>query len=288
MQKRIVIIGSNGQIGRELVKALYKHEIIALTHKELDITNFVATRDNLMSINPDVVINTAAYHRVDECEKNPGQAYLVNAAAVKNLKDFCHECDICLVHFSSDYVFKGDKIEPYTEKDIPNPLNLYGRSKLEGEEYVRLLKKHLLIRTSYVFGIGGSNQKRTNLVETLLNAGKNGKIKAVNDHFFSPTYAKDLAFKICELLEKEKYGLYHITNSGECSVYSFAKKICEFSGINPEMEETRLAESNSNPEKAKRPPYSVLNSINLKNIGISPMRHWEEALKDYLNNKNGI
>lgn len=282
MKKRIAIIGSNGQIGRELVNRLHKHDLILFTRKELDITNFEVTRHNLKNINPDVVINTAAYHKVDECERNSEMAYFVNASAVKNLADICNDCNICLVHFSSDYVFDGNKGKPYTEDDIPNPLNIYGKSKLEGENYARHVRRHLLIRTSYVFGIGGSSQKRTNLVETLLNAGMKGEVKAVNDHFFSPTYARDLAEKIGELLEKDNYGLYHLTNSGECSVYNFARKICEFSEINSKINAISLDETNSDQKKAKRPYYSVLTSINLKKSDISPMREWENALEEYL------
>ena len=231
---------------------------------------------------PEILINTAAFHRVDECEKNSEKAFAVNSLAIKNLAEICNENNIALVHFSTDYVFQGNKNLPYEEDDKPSPINIYGLAKLEGEKHVRNVRNHLLIRTAYVFGLGGSSQKRTNLVETLLNVGRKGDVKAVYDHIFSPTYAKDLVIKIAELLKKEKFGLYHLTNSGSCSVYEFACEIYRIEGLNPNIEKISLEEFNSNSEKAKRPRYSALNSINLKKAGISPMRKWEEALESYL------
>lgn len=284
MEKRVVIIGANGQIGREFVKA-FNSNLIELTRNELDITEYEKVRKKIEEIKPDVLINTAAFHKTDECEKDIEKAFRVNSFAVKNITDICNDNDVTLVHFSTDYVFDGTKREPYTEEDIPNPINVYGLSKLSGENFVKKLKRYLLIRTAYVFGVGASSQKRTNLVETLLKSAKTGKVRAVDDQFFSPTYAKDLAEKIIELMESEKYGIYHLTNIGKCSVYDFAKKIFEFVGINPELERTSLEEVNANPEKAKRPRYSVLTSINLKKQGISQMRRWEDALADYLKNR---
>lgn len=290
MRKKVLIIGANGQMGRELVKTFNSENVIPLTRNELDILDFKKVKEKIEEIKPDILINTAAFHKTDECEKEIERSFAVNAFALKNLAEICKEHDATLVHFSTDYVFDGKKGRPYTEEDMPFPLNVYGISKLAGEYFVRGLEKHLLIRTAYLFGVAGSSQKRTNLVETLLEVGRKGKARLVDDHIFSPTYAIDLAEKVRELIERGKYGLYHLTNMGECSVYDFARKIYEIESINPIIEKTSLSESNSNPSKAKRPYYSVLNSINLKKAGISEMRRWEEALEAYFEKcrKNGV
>lgn len=279
---KIAIIGSDGQIGKEFVKFFNSENLIKFTRTDFDIEDHIKVRKKLEEIRPEILINTAAFHRVDECERNSEKAFAVNSLAIKNLAQICDKNNIALVHFSTDYVFDGNKNLPYEEHDEPCPINIYGLAKLEGEKHVRNVRNHLLIRTAYVFGLGGSSQKRTNLVETLLNVGRKGDVKAVYDHIFSPTYAKDLVIKIAELLKKEKFGLYHLTNQGECSVYDFARKIYEIEGINPIIEKISLMDINSNPGKAKRPRYSALTSINLKRVGISPMRKWDEALEAYL------
>lgn len=288
MKRKILIIGSNGQIGSELIKALGSEDVIPLTHKDIEITDHAQTRQKIENIRPDIIINTAAFHKTDECEKEIEKAFAVNTLAVENLVNICKDNEITLVHFSTDYVFDGKKISPYTEEDKPAPLNIYGISKLNGEYLIRTLKKYFLIRTAYVFGLSKSTQKKTNLVETFLNAAKMGKINAVSDHIFSPTYAEDLAQKVAELLNTKEYGLYHITNQGECSIYEFALKICELENLAPIIEKTTMASINLNSEKAKRPLYSALTSINLKKVGISPIGSWEDGLSTYLKKRKMI
>ena len=278
---RIAITGANGQVGTNLTEILSnEHEIIPLTHKDLDITDLNKTKTTLNKIRPELLINTAAYHKTDECEENPEKSFLVNSVAVRNLALICKEMGASLVHFSTDYVFDGKKREPYTEDDIPNPINVYGVSKLAGEIFIRnTLKEHYIIRPSGIFGRAKKAGKKNFITRMLELAREKGKLKIVDDQIFSPTYAKDLAEKVAELIKTNKYGTYHITNSGYCSWYELAKTAFELAGINVELKPVK---SHEFPMKARRPHFSVLENRNLKRIGLSPLRHWKEALKEYL------
>ncbi len=278
---RVVIIGAQGQLGSDLVKALSEWDLIPLTHADLDICDFVYTRRVLGDTRPDIVINTAAFHRVDECEDEPSKAFWVNTYAVRKLAQSCAELDAVLVHMSTDYVFGGEKRAPYTEDDAPNPLNVYGVSKLAGEYFVRnICPKHFVIRTSGLYGVAGSSGKGGNFVETMIRMAKEGKpIRVVNDQVLTPTYTKDLAQKMRELLQTEAYGLYHISNGGQCSWYEFASKIFELLGLEPDFGPTTSVEFGA---KARRPAYSVLAHEQLKRLGMDDLRPWPEALDAYL------
>lgn len=284
MARRVVVIGANGQLGTDLVKVFKDWDLILFAHSDLDICDFVYTRKILAEAHPGIVINTAAFNRVDDCEDEPSKAFWVNTYAVRKLAQFCAELDCCLVHMSTDYVFGGEKRTPYTEDDAPNPLNVYGVSKLAGEYFVRnICPKHFIIRTSGLYGVAGSSGKGGNFVETMIRLAKEGKpIRVVNDQVLTPTYTKDLAEKIKELLQTEAYGLYHITNSGECSWYEFAGKIFELLGLKPDFRPTTSAEFGAN---AKRPAYSVLAHERLKRLGLDDLRPWPEALEAYLQEK---
>ena len=281
---RVVIIGASGQLGSELVKTLSDWDLKLLTHADLDICDFVYTRKVLAEAKPDIVINTAAFHRVDDCEEQPEKAFWVNAYAVRKLAQFCAELDCCLVHMSTDYVFGGEKRTPYSEDDAPNPLNVYGVSKLAGEYFVRnLCPKHFVIRTSGLYGVAGSSGKGGNFVETMIRLAKEGKpIRVVTDQVLTPTYTKDLAQKIKELLQTEAYGLYHITNKGQCSWYEFAQKIFELLNLKPDFGPTTTAAYGA---KARRPAYSVLAHEKLRQLGMDNLRPWPEALAAYLEEK---
>jgi len=189
-----------------------------------------------------------------------------------------------LVHISTNYVFDGQKREPYTEDDPPNPLSVYGASKLTGEYFARnICPKHFVIRTSGLYGVAGSRAKGGNFVETMIRLAKERKpIRVVTDQVLTPTYTRDLAEKIKELLQTEAYGLYHITNSGQCSWYEFAAKIFELLGGKPDFGPTTSAEFGA---KAKRPAYSVLAHERLKQLGLDDLRLWPEALEAYLEEK---
>lgn len=281
---RVVIIGASGQLGSELVKTLSDWDLKLLTHADLDICDFVYTRKVLVEAKPDIVINTAAFHRVDDCEEQPEKAFWVNTYAVRKLAQFCAELDCCLVHMSTDYVFGGEKRTPYSEDDAPNPLNVYGVSKLAGEYFVRnLCPKHFVIRTSGLYGVAGSSGKGGNFVETMIRLAKEGKpIRVVTDQVLTPTYTKDLAQKIKELLQTEAYGLYHITNKGQCSWYEFAQKIFELLNLKPDFGPTTTAAYGA---KARRPAYSVLAHEKLRQLGLDDLRPWPEALAAYLEEK---
>lgn len=284
---KVVIIGASGQLGSELVKVLSDWDLIPFTHADLDICDFVYTRKVLSDSRPDIVINTAAFHRVDDCEEQPEKAFWVNAYAVRKLAQFCAELDCCFVHMSTDYVFGGEKRTPYTEDDTPSPLNVYGVSKLAGEYFARhICPKHFIVRTSGLYGVAGSSGKGGNFVETMIRLAKEGKpIRVVTDQVLTPTYTKDLAQKIKELLQTEAYGVYHITNSGQCSWYEFAAKIFELVGLKPDFGPTTSAEFGA---KAKRPAYSVLAHQKLIRLGMNNLRPWTEALAAYLKEKGHL
>lgn len=226
---------------------------------------------------PDIIINTAAFHNVPECEKNPEKAFLVNSVGVKNLVDICRENNITLIYISTDYVFDGRKNSPYDEEDIPNPLNVYGVSKLAGEFLAKKTEKHYIIRVASLFGISGCRAKGgSNFVKTMINFAKTReRVEVTSNIICSPTYTLDAAFKIREIVEEKfPYGVYHVTNSGSCSWYEFAKEIFRLIGANIEVKERIESEESAG---VKRPLYSALTSKKLK-----PLRHWKEALKAYL------
>ena len=278
---RVALIGANGQLGVDLVKVMQDWDLVPLTHGDLDICDFVYTRKVLADTKPDIVINAAAFTRVDDCEDEVSKAFWVNAFAVRNLAKVCAELDCTFVHISTDYVFDGQKGAPYTENDPPNPLSVYGASKLAGEHFARnLCPKHFVVRTSGLYGLAGSRAKGGNFLETMIRLAKEDKpIRVVNDQVLGPTYTRDLAEKLRELVQNEAYGLYHITNSGQCSWYEFAGKIFELLELRPDFGPTTTA---AHGAKAQRPAYSVLSHDSWTRLGHNPMRTWEEALQDYL------
>jgi dTDP-4-dehydrorhamnose reductase len=278
---KIAVIGASGQVGYNLVEVLSAcNEVTGLTHKDMDILDFAKTRGTLTKLKPEIVINTAAYHKTDECEENPERSFQVNSIAVRNLAITCKEINSLFVHYSTDYVFDGKKRKPYTEDDEPNPINVYGVSKLAGEVFVRnTLERHYLIRPSGIFGKAKKEGKENFIVRMLRSAREKGSLKIVKDQILSPTYARDLAEKTVELIQTDRYGVYHITNLGHCSWYEFAKAAFELTRVSVKVEPVT---SNRFPAKAQRPMYSVLESKNLKSIGLRRMRPWKEALKAYL------
>lgn len=286
-KKKIALIGADGQLGSDLAKVLNDQDVHALFYPEFDVRDAAKTNQTLRLCSPDIVINTAAYHRVDECEDNPEKSFAVNAIAVRELASLCQDMDAVLVHFSTDYVFGGEKRTPYVEDDIPNPLNLYAVSKLAGEYFVQNIpEKYFLIRTCGLFGEAGCWGKGTNFIDTMINREKRGDaIKVVNDQWVTPTSTSELAQKVKELLQTAYWGLYHMTNEGECTWYEFACTIFELIGSEARVESI---DSLSFGAKAQRPAYSVLENRNAKKIGITPFSHWEMALEVYLKKKGLI
>jgi dTDP-4-dehydrorhamnose reductase len=269
---RIVITGANGQIGRSLQEILTAHQVLALTHSEGDITDFL-TIDKIAGWQPDVVIHTATMTNVDGCERNPDAAFRINALGTRNVALACQQADAALVYLSTDYVFDGAKGSPYAEWDTPNPINVYGASKLAGERYVeQLLNCFWIVRTAWVYRRGHKN-----FVETILClASERHRLQVVDNEVGCPTYAPDLAAAISQLIHRPLYGTYHLTNAGYCSRYEFACKIVELAGLDVVVEPV-----DHFPRAARPPAYAPLRNFVGAEAGIA-MRPWQEALAECL------
>jgi len=281
---RIALLGSNGQLGQDLQQQLAKHELFPLTRKEFDVTDHARARSVLSGLKPDVVLNTTAYHRVDDCETHAELAYSVNALAVLNLVRISNDLDATLVHLSTDYVFDGKSTAPYTESCAASPLSVYGNSKLAGEMLVRsMARKPIVIRTCGLYGKAGSSGNGGNFVVTMLNKARNGdSIRVVNDQTITPTPTLDLARQMAALLETTHLGLFHMTSEGACTWYEFAAAIFEIAGVKADLSPTTSAHYKA---PALRPRYSVLENARLKQLGLNQMCHWRDGLAEYLNSK---
>ncbi|TDX52357.1 dTDP-4-dehydrorhamnose reductase [Orenia marismortui] len=276
---RILITGGNGLLGTELKLSLEEdYEVYAWDKKELDITFAQEAIAKIVDLNPDLVIHTAAYTDADACERNIDLAYQINAYGSRNIVVACQESNAEMIYISSDYIFDGKKGEAYCEFDRPNPLNIYGKSKLAGEEFVKnLVNKYFIVRTAWLYGKYGNN-----FVKTMLRLStEEDVLTVVNDQIGSPTYTKDLVQAIKELIGTKLYGTYHLTNLGEVSWYQFAKKIFEYSNIEIEV---KAVSSQEFIRAATRPNYSALNNYALKQGLGYQMRDWKVALRDYLHN----
>lgn len=272
-------------LGRELVGALVSSgdfEVVPLARGDLDITDGAAARESLALIKPHYLVNCAAYADVDGCERNPGLAYSVNAYGAGFLARACAELKIRLIHISSDYVFDGLKRSPYLESDVVAPLNVYGKSKLKGEELVlEASKRHLVVRSSWLYALWGKN-----FVNTILNlAARQKEIKVVGDQVGSPTFTRDLSLAIRALiLAKEAAGIVHAANGGVCSWYEFARAILDKAPIEGVSVVRVSADELKRP--AKRPGYSVLDTTLYSRIAGHPMKNWAEALDDFFKIKS--
>lgn len=283
---KIAVIGSTGQFGIDLVKTLENvHNVIGLAHKDIEITDYESCLI-LKEHRPDIVIDTAAFHKTDKCEEEPLKTFNVNSIGARNVTMVSREIAATTVFISTDYVFDGSKNEPYTEDDVPSPINTYGISKLAGEHFTRQNPKHYLVRVASVFGAAGASGKGGNFIETMITKAKNGEsISVVDDMWMSPTYTKDASLTLKRILEsKLPYGTYHATNSGFCSWYQFAQNIFDLTGLNPVLKPLKTEDLKM---KAKRPRFSVLRSTKLSRYGIK-MREWKEALIAYLIEKGYI
>ncbi len=287
--KQILILGSKGMLGSDLVYVFRDLKPRAWDKEEIDITDKNQVFREIKKMNPEVIINAAAYTNVEEAEKEFKLAKKINALAVKYLAEVGAEIGAVFVHYSTDYVFSGRKKIGYGENEIPkNPVNKYGLSKLLGEQAILNLKsqksnlKFYLIRTSWLFGSRIEPQKHKNFVTTILKLAQEKKeIKVINDQFGKPTYTLDLARATRKLLENKKtFGIYHLINAGSTTWYKFAKGIIKLSKLKADILPCKTSEYQT---LAKRPKYSML--VNTK---LPRLRHWKEALKEYLyrTNKN--
>ena len=281
---RIAVIGANGQLGTDLVKVFGEDpyfEVIPLTHRNLDVT-IPRTLKILKELKPDVIINTAAYVRVDDAEIYPGKAFEVNAIGALNVARIAEEINAVNVYISTDYVFDGEKGEPYTEEDVPNPINVYGASKYAGEIFTRnYSRKHYVIRVASLYGKAGASGKGGNFIEWVIERARQGKeLRIVADQFMSPTYTVDVARTLREFLKVQpEWGVYHMVNEGHCSWYEFTKAIFEILGWDVDVKPIKSSELN---RLAKRPRVSALENEKLKKSGLE-MTGWREALEEYLN-----
>ncbi len=279
MKNRVVVTGAGGMLGRDVVKVLEEKglDVTALSRKELDITEKGQCASLLKDIRPEIVINCAAFTKVDLCEEESTLAFNVNAKGPKNLADVCREIGTRLVHISTDYVFDGTSSRPYREDDHPNPINIYGKSKLQGEEAVRKSDSdHLIVRTSWLFGKNGPN-----FIRTMLKLSREKElVQVVYDQKGRPTYTMDLARGIALLIEKGAFGTVNFANSGSCSWY----ELCCFALKEAGIKNVKVVPVSSEVFKrpAKRPRYSVLDLSRFKAITGSYPRSWKEAVKGYL------
>jgi len=287
---RVAIIGANGQLGSDLTRVLRqqaKHSVVALTHAHVEVTDMPSVTQMMDTHHPDLVINTAAFHKVDLCEERIGQAFAVNVYGVYNLGLACRDHSAALAHISTDYVFGGDAARrtPYTESDRPAPITVYGTSKLAGEMLLSfMLERHFIVRTAGLYGVAGSREKRGNFVELMLRLAAEGRdIRVVDDQRTTPTYTVDLASQIAALIDMGASGLYHATSQGSCTWYEFAAEIFRQSGLSPNLGRARTGDFG---EKATRPAYSVLDNVHLRDLGLDLMRPWQEALESYLRERD--
>lgn len=284
--RRILVIGAKGMLGRDLVKVLHSAletgrqsdwEILEWDIDEIDIREEKKTVNKVESFHPEIVINVAGYTDVDGCEANEKKAFSVNAEGMKHVALGASKCHAKVVYLSTDYIFDGKKKEPYLEDDPPNPLNVYGRSKWKGEQYLRELAENaLIVRTQWLYGRYGNNF----VTSVLRQGGEKKALSIVNDQIGSPTYTVDLSKAISVLLRHDARGVFHVANSDLCSWYTFGQAILKLSG----MERVKVIPISSKElgRPAVRPSYSVLNCQKLRQMTGMTLRPWAEALKDFL------
>lgn len=282
MNMKVLITGGQGQLGRALTD-LFQEEakVLAWDLAELDFTDPYATMRMIRTAGPDLIIHGGAYTDVKGCELNPETAYRVNVLGTRNVAAAAQFCDIPLAYISTDFVFDGQKRSPYLEFEPANPLSVYGRSKLAGEDAVRtLVRKHYVIRTAWLYSETGNN-----FLKTMLRIGAERKqVRIVADQTGTPTYAKDLARAIRVIAAEPFYGVYHASSGGACTWYDFAREIFRQAGEPAEVVPITSAEYG---DVVKRPVYSVLENFNLEKTYGYVMRSWEEGLEECLKNISG-
>jgi dTDP-4-dehydrorhamnose reductase len=285
---KTLVIGSSGQLGQDLMTT-FGEQSVGLTHADVDVTDGIGVSRIVREQQPDWVVNTAAFHRVDDCELNPTLAFAVNAVGAANVARAATEIGAGVVFFSTDYVFAGEdrpRHDPHTESSKPDPRNVYGVSKLAGEQLVMNANpRHLVIRSAGLYGTATSRKGWT-FPELMVTKGRSdGWVKVVTDQALSPTSTRDLAEATRALMEREARGLFHLTNEGECSWYEFAQATFDITGIAVNMEPATTV---TGERRAKRPAYSALVSERLAEVGVPPLQPWRNALEQYLHAKGFI
>jgi dTDP-4-dehydrorhamnose reductase len=281
---KVAILGANGQLGHDVASAFAAagNTVTALTHEQVEVASLESVQSALEGVGPDLVINTAAFHHVDKCEADPARAFAVNGAGARNVAQVTDHLRVPLVHISTDYVFDGAKRVPYTEQDQPQPLNVYGNTKLSGEHFVRSMNpRHFVVRVSAIYGENPCRAKGgLNFVELMLKLSREREeLRVVDDEFVTPTPTIQIARQLLELGRSREYGLYHATAEGSCSWYDFAAAIFEMTGTRVRLERARPGEF---PAKVPRPKYSVLENQALKRHSLNVFTDWQEGLSQYL------
>lgn len=276
---KVLVTGVGGQLGHDVVRELEQrgHEVTGVGREEMDITDAEKVRKVIRDCVPDAVIHCSAYTAVDRAEDEADQCRKVNVEGTKNIAEICAELDCKIIYISTDFVFSGEGERPWETDDAAGPISVYGRTKYEGEDEVKSrLDKFFIVRISWVFGKNGNN-----FVKTMLRIGKeNGAVKVVDDQIGSPTYTRDMAVLLADMVQTEKYGVYHASNEGFCSWYDFAKEIFRLAG----MDDVSVMPITSDqfPAKAKRPFNSRMSKEKLVKEGFNKLPSWQDALKRYL------
>jgi dTDP-4-dehydrorhamnose reductase len=283
---KVLVIGANGQLGTDLVKVFQAagDTVVPVTHAQVDVCSEDRVAEIMAEAKPDVVVSTAAFHKVEECEKKPALAFQVNGTGAMNLAIACQRSGAVLAHFSTDYVFDGKKNGAYEETDLPSPLNVYGVSKVVGEHLIAAYAdRRFVIRTCGLYGLAGSSGKGGNFVETMVKKAMAGDaIRVVDDQVLTPTYTADLAEATRKLILTGNYGLYHISSEGQCSWYEFTRHILDSAGLDAKLSPVKSSEFAS---PVKRPANSVLSKAKLRALGVS-IPSWKDALPRYLRERS--
>lgn len=276
---KVLVTGINGQLGHDVMGELKKrgHEAVGVDIEEMDITDAGCVKRVMTQTAPEAVIHCSAYTAVDRAEEEVELCRRVNAEGTKNVAEVCAGLDCKLLYLSTDYIFSGEGERPWEPGDEPDPLNIYGLTKFEGEQEIKSrMDKYFILRISWVFGVNGNN-----FIKTMLRLGReNGAVRVVDDQIGSPTYTYDLAVLLVDMIETEKYGEYHASNEGTCSWYEFAKEIFAAAGMN-EVEVTPVS-SEEFPAKAKRPKNSRMSKEKLVKNGFNKLPSWQDAVKRYV------
>jgi dTDP-4-dehydrorhamnose reductase len=277
---KILLLGARGMLGTDLLPILAgKHEVVGKDIEDFDLTNLQRVQEEIASSRPAVVINAAAYTDVDGCESHRDLAFAVNAEGARNVARACSQSAAAMIHFSTDYVFDGRSPIPYGEDAQPRPLNVYGKSKLQGEHYIQeILGNYLIIRTAWLYGAHGKN-----FVDTILRlAAQQDELRVVNDQRGAPTFTKDLARAVDLVLTRGIQGILHVINSGSCTWFEFARKILEIKKpINDKLRVIPIS-SRELARPALRPANSILDCSRFEKLTGSKIRPWEDALQAYL------
>ncbi len=276
---KVLVTGIGGQLGHDVVRELEQRgqDVVGVGREEMDITDAEKVGEVIRACAPDAVIHCSAYTAVDRAEDEADQCRKVNVDGAKNIAEVCAELDCKMIYISTDFVFSGEGERPWETDDAVGPISVYGRTKYEGETEVKSrLGKFFIVRISWVFGKNGNN-----FVKTMLRIGKeNGAVKVVDDQIGSPTYTRDMAVLLADMVQTEKYGVYHASNEGFCSWYEFAKEIFRLAGMD-EVSVTPIT-SDQFPAKAKRPFNSRMSKEKLIKEGFNKLPSWQDALKRYL------